>query len=70
MQNSITINSSDVIRFMFGDIVYLVANPDKKGMVTSYLISPSEVRYCVIWSDCSSNYHYAIELTNEKPSPI
>lgn len=55
--------------FWFGDVVYLrvreTANP---GMITGVLVRPGpSVQYGVTWSDGHECYHYAEELTHERP---
>lgn len=66
--HSITIHSTDVIKFSFGDVVYSVAS-GRKGIIIAILLMPNSVRYNVVWSDDKDTYCWDIELSKEKPLP-
>jgi hypothetical protein len=52
-----------------GETVYHIASEDGvKGIVTGYLVRPFGLLYAVTWGNSrSESYHYASELTTDKP---
>lgn len=53
--------------FDLGDLVYLKADPEARGMITGIILRPSNhYVYYVTWGDHEETVHHEVELTDEK----
>jgi len=53
------------VKFQLGDIVYLLIDPEEKGMITRIIYRPHGVMYYVTWNSDREQSHFDIELTTE-----
>lgn len=65
-------NLPDTVQFEFFDYVWMTIDEDGgspgKGQIMGILFKPGACMYHVQWSSTDSEFHYAQELTKNKPS--
>jgi len=67
-------SAPDTVQFHHFQFVWMRIDEDGSspgmGQVVGILYKPNSVLYQIQWGSMSENYHYAEELTDQKPTPF